>query len=1621
MSGQTANAGGSATNSGVRFHQQVGSLISAAAIAEATTGHPFSFDRSTIEWIKFESSAPVDDIVYGTSNDGQVAIQAKTRMTLSKRNDSPFSKTLGQIVRYWLACKQGDGNKGWDRPLSPIKDRIFIVVGPNAPKSITEVARKAFALVDQAPHNGQSAKLQDAISLIQSSVKSHWNSISSTSMPDQLLSDISQLVGIVQVNPDAADRNVALSFLSKLAGEKHAPEVLQEIEAYCGKAMADRDGFDRRELRDHLFRQGFKISAQPAYQKDIARLTQYSDETSSSLRQYGAIIGDEGEPISIIRDCQTPIEAALALGSVLITGEPGAGKSGVLSSIASSLRENGKDVVELAVDRFSIETLEGLRTELGLQHHLAQVLTNWDGAQEGWLIIDALDATRGGPGEAVFRRLIETILKGDSRWNIIASIRSFDLLMGVQFRELFAGAPPVDTLRDSRFPNVRHIQIPTWTKPELDRLLTQTSQLKAAIENAPRKFEELALVPFNTKLLAELVHSNAETVDLKKVKSQSELLAFYWSKKVAAYGLEAEACVKAVLDEMLRAKSLRAKTFKFEPTITGRIETLIKEGVLTSSENRQWVQFRHHLLFDYAVSRTFLYPEDLHLGEHFRKENSLGMMLAPAISFSLDSLWQKDSSRQEYWRTATTLLADASVDPIIRSSIARLCAEFPEVREDIETIGLLLSKEAEKPVVVGAIRHVIGALSVRSSDKSSFSTAPWTRLAELLGLHSSDQLSGSIKVLLYLLEPKTDALDERVMLGEAARSYLRYALDTKVHPTVTSAAIDLVAATIDADVSATVDALHEVLSSDRFQTRGWQEIPTLCRQIKKIIDNAPDFAREIFAFTYASEITEEITTSLGNSQILPMSSTARQDFDMARYALKEQFGHFLKVDPYIAIDALNRSLEGYIKREHSRSSLPETLETSVGHKTVRLSEDLSHIWAHDPDADYLDDAEILLHDYYVWLAKAPADLAVEVAHYVADNSSLACIWARTFLAAVQHPDTDLADYCWSFASKQIFLLSADTRKDAIDLIARCYPNIAEAIKREFEQAALEFDFGAFKHPVEARTRILQRIFYAIGKDHLTTAEAIKIANNAEDAFKDQSANDRPFKVHSYREDASSYSWIEGLNPDEDANAKLINQIDDLKKKFALDGIDGGDALRNASQAVQALSELNRSVREDAHSTAFEDLKRHAQGVLGQCCNETISSKILIAEQDDQVISQFCDVLIELSKSENPEVHAETEKSFERSPSWGGPAARVEAATAILDFILQRPEVYETLKPQISVLLRDPHPAVRLNCAQHLWRIWEIDREAFWANIDFVVENELNLGVLDHVCTHWFGRLLHQHPDWVEPHALRLINRSCDDEDRTRSLKDHMASALAVLWIAKGRPASEKEVEKWISAPASHKTEVTSTIQVCRGELESFAEWKSDANDTPGQRCLTFLAAVLKTTNPVLINSSNITDPSENQINEIRACAEINHDVCMALYFAAEKICDEECSDDETQLTSSFLASTEPLLRLLGAAAPPRSTYYLIKLIALLAPKEPAKAFDLIAYSLLNGGKEFGYQFEAMGADLAVEQFGVLLADNKEIFSDESRREQLVASLDLFMEAGWPSARRLLYRLPELVQ
>jgi hypothetical protein len=156
-----------------------------------------------------------------------------------------------------------------------------------------------------------------------------------------------------------------------------------------------------------------------------------------------------------------------------------------------------------------------------------------------------------------------------------------------------------------------------------------------------------------------------------------------------------------------------------------------------------------------------------------------------------------------------------------------------------------------------------------------------------------------------------------------------------------------------------------------------------------------------------------------------------------------------------------------------------------------------------------------------------------------------------------------------------------------------------------------------------------------------------------------------------------------------------------------------------------------------------------------------------------------------------------------------------------------------------------------------------------------------------------------------------------------------------------------------------------------------------------------------------------------------ASASILNNISDQLYFASGAFRggqrEGQVALDEIALKMAFLADTANVLRRIGDVGPPATIYRLIDLLDFLAPGDPAQVFDLVAHALLGAGKRHGYQLESLGADRFVQIIGRFLADNRDIFTADARRRDLIACLDVFSEVGWPAARRLLYRLPELLR
>jgi hypothetical protein len=523
---------------------------------------------------------------------------------------------------------------------------------------------------------------QNALDILKLHADRAWNTRTGGAITDSDLVELARLFRIRRFGADATSadwREMTNVIGSRLydGAEFGGPPTLALLEIVRqlirSGASADRPGL-ARALRSA----GYPEARAPGFDADVAALRKYTREECERLARHTVLEADQRVPVA--RECLPALKAAIEGGSLLVIGEPGAGKTGVLVTLADQIRQQPTPLVFLSVDRLAgISTLSALRGELGLQHDLLEVLAAWPGDTPGILIIDALDASRGGPSETAFASLIELALpKIGARWSIIASIRTFDLINGRRFREAMRGDPPNPTYAEQRLGGARHFLIKALSPDELAEIGRDAPQLGELIETAPSKLKNLLKNIFNLSLAADLIKGGVASADIRTVTTQSELIDRYEDERLPTQPLKR--AVSAAITAMVASRRLSVAQIDVQHDA---LDGVLQAGVLVPAGDL--VAFAHHVLFDHVAGRYYLAWSDIdRLTEQVSDDPGAGLLLGPALRFAMERIWQGDDvARSQSWKLLNTIASSTNVDPIVASVTLRTIAERVENEADV--------------------------------------------------------------------------------------------------------------------------------------------------------------------------------------------------------------------------------------------------------------------------------------------------------------------------------------------------------------------------------------------------------------------------------------------------------------------------------------------------------------------------------------------------------------------------------------------------------------------------------------------------------------------------------------------------------------------------------------------------------------------------------------------------------------------------------------------------------------------------------------------------------------------------------------------------------------------------
>ena len=631
----TMRAGGRATEAGMAFQAAVATWFAVHILARLPVGGRFGINNTALPVaIQLETGTGLDDIEISQSDGGALHVQNKTSATLATGDKAPLAKTGAQLAD-WMSEAKALGAAP-----DPTRNAAVLAVRADAARTLDnlEAGCRAFDLGGEwaITKAGRNAAQRTALGALETIVTAAWMATHKVAPTVDDLTDMARSFHVARFAMDEgdADWREASTLLGRhlyggdAAGDAPLRDLRSIMRDLIGSgAPADRDGLLRA-----LRRRGHLDVGAPRYDQDIAKLRAVSAAELERLAVHGEL--PLASVVAINRESDAPMLSAIKAGSLLVVGEPGAGKTGALVHAARSLIDEGALVVFLSVDRFpGVAIAADLNSELRLDHDLVEILSSSPGSQPRFLIIDALDAARGGLSEGVFATLIERATgELGNDWTVVASIRTFDLRNGRRYRAAFAGTPADDAHAEPTLGTIRHFAVPRLTDRDVAAAGAASAEVASLLASATEALAELLRNVFNLSLAAELLADGEDPAGFAGIATQSGLIDTYEDRRMPTTGMT-QAAAEAVTT---MAASRRLAVRKVDVRHMD-LDQVIQAGVLATANDL--VSFSHHVLFDHVAGRFYLaWHNPDQMITQLEGDTAAALLLAPALRFAIERI-----------------------------------------------------------------------------------------------------------------------------------------------------------------------------------------------------------------------------------------------------------------------------------------------------------------------------------------------------------------------------------------------------------------------------------------------------------------------------------------------------------------------------------------------------------------------------------------------------------------------------------------------------------------------------------------------------------------------------------------------------------------------------------------------------------------------------------------------------------------------------------------------------------------------------------------------------------------------------------------------------------------------
>lgn len=1632
---------------GINYEVRVGAWSYVQLLATGSARRFGAREDWRVSAVWMQAPIAVGDAVVEHNGNGAIYIQAKYRKQSFSFNGRPagdFVAVLHSFARQYLSSVAPTENptNPWARPFDPARDVLALIM----PSATAGAAGRRFAHVLNrlrepgvwenrgATFNATELKAVDLLVTLGSQVLASSTSAQITA--DDVRRFLSAIQLIVLDLDDAADgtadaqRALAESVLPPVES-KNAGSAWRTLLAIAEEANRRGHRLDMASLSDRLFRAGVSLRTPVSFREDIARLEEITRRNRKRLQQLAELrVADS--PVEIPRECVPALRGAIETNRVVI-GDPGAGKSGVLYQLCNRLAAQTKDFVLLLADDLEDESSRPLNEILGIKNDLVDVLAAWMGAANAYFIVDALDAARDPKLARKLRTAMADVVAGGTRWRIVASIRRFDLKHSPDTQTLFVGEPTVG-YADPEFNGIAHFKVPAFSEPELKVAEAKHPSIARLMRRARRDSITRALLtePFNLSLACELIRAGVAVDDIVPLTTNVALLDKFWSHRVTAGGsagaLRVAALTKLV-DHLVTNLSMGVRN---DPGIYdaslmfGLAELHILEpGAYEGGSLR----FSHHLLHDYAVARLLFRSVNKEaLAQQLVSRPELAIYARQSLLLHFDFLWDSNPTRNLFWHTAAELVIPAL--PLIARIIAteKAVQRVRTPKDFSPLIALRLSgKDSDASDVL--MKYVVSEyLDVTDEDALAESAAAWSQLA----LHLMRQLPECFWQVHLLLHKLSDApsLDTagRRLINEAGRLLAKDRLalpkpDERFGPAFITA-LKTICRTAAEFPSESEKVLRPLLTAENAARFGDRFFWQLAGETKHLLKVSPSLVADLHVAVFGNETTAEGTEQIGG-RIMPMTISRRDNYRLAEHQLKERFPVFFTAAPVEATRAVVEFLPGFRQANHPSSSGKSDRRRPFsfrGHR-CHLIEDLSCIWASDAPHHGDDALVIVRHVRDGWVKQAKHPKAINaILELIAERNQLAILWWNLLEAGAKAPKT-LGLRLAELLEAPAILLALDTHYSAAKLLQAIFPLLSRAQRRRIENVILQLPQakrGNSKSVDLERGRYLA----CINPRHFVTTEAKDLFSTLKqtDGLR---PNTKPFESRSF---TGSSDWTDCVPELQKEDLRTPTHLEAREWEKKLQRHPWNDGAKLSPGVVEEIwPDL-----EGAHAFAVTKPPAELNPVVGgliwarvvEVAEAIVRNGYLPKAPERRDFLR--EILLRGAGDPKPKEDPEAEEHFGKSPSWGSPSPRIDAAQGLIVWGRESQEMTNEIRNALRALARDHHPAVRFQISSACNTLYEVDRPLMWELIHKRARVETNAGV-------WGGwlitleRIAASHHEEVSTLIFDYLRRFPRGEERHRDPADTAVQTLGSLFLRFGHAPSEKYLFALIDDPVENAFFIGQLCQQYRDALAvGLASDSTDFQKQVHARALAYYLRVVDVAKATLDRLMPALQKApaaerESRVEEVRSVLQTLDAVNMQIFFAsgANDGPNARSKGIPPPAPDLFWRDLKPIIEALISTESAHIAYHLAETLEYLIPADPEAIFGQLI-RLVHNAKNDGFAHESLAVGVITRIVERYLAEHSDLFlTDEACRKGLIEILDTFAAVGWQEARRLIRNLSRI--